>query len=255
MQTFIDTNILYYKFSNKKLPIQIKGRNIVSINALEFLKNIDKEHNNRARYHIPLALLGHVLMYREYIKERNRPFPKHVCDSIKFDFKQDFESYALFNNETITNVINSEMKELFRHSISFMNKEEFKELKSKFWFLIENEVTCHFISDADIELSYELLDSFLKKHMIKKDFKNSWNDLLILSKVINSGGNLISTDKLLNHFAAKEFAASVKRNYDFFEFRFPTTNAKSGNKLTKFESKGYINKGWAYRINKGKAIG
>lgn len=256
MLNFIDTNILYYKYANKKYPVQVKGQNIVSINALEFLRNIEKVHNNRAKYHIPVASVGHIFMHGEFMRahNRDRPFPKHVSDAIIFDFKQDYDSYALYNNETMTDVVNSKMKELFQLSISFMGKEEYKEIKSKFSFLIKNDITVHSISETEIATSYDLLDRFLKKHSIKEDFRNSWNDLLILAKVINIGGNLISTDKLLNNFAAKEFSASIKKNNDFIEFQFPSTSVKSDDDWFKKESKGYINRGWTFRMNKGKSL-
>ena len=34
------TNILYYKFNNSKYYIDIRDKNISSVNSLEFIKNI-----------------------------------------------------------------------------------------------------------------------------------------------------------------------------------------------------------------------
>ena len=50
----IDTNILYYKFKDSRYHVDIRYKNISSITALEFLKNIEKVHTNSAKFYIPL---------------------------------------------------------------------------------------------------------------------------------------------------------------------------------------------------------
>ncbi len=50
----VDTNILYYKFANNRYPTELNDAYITSINALKFLRNIEKRHPNRANYYLPL---------------------------------------------------------------------------------------------------------------------------------------------------------------------------------------------------------
>lgn len=245
----IDTNILYYKHQNPKYIISLSNGFITSINALEFLKNIEKKHTNRAKYYIPLISQIHLGTLANKF-HKNRPFNKRLSDNIAFDFKRDFESYVLYNNHSICKCINENSKELFYPSIEFLAKENFKEIKDKFNFLLESKLTCLQIDNRDIDLSYSLLDLFLKNHSIKEDFRNSWNDLLILSKSINTKSILVTKDKLLNKFAAEIYDAKVVSSteneieIDFRELDF------EDNKYRKFESKGYINRGWQYKMNK-----
>ncbi|NIJ55425.1 glycosyltransferase family 4 protein [Dyadobacter arcticus] len=249
---FIDTNILYYKFSNS-YPDTISGTNIVSISALEFLKNIEKSHPNRSKYYVPYRFGSHDFINREYLKlHGKRPFRSSYSDSISFEFKQNANNYVLYNNESIANAINEKQASLYQASIFFLEKQDFKELKSKFKFIIENNLVCHPLTKEDIERSYQLLDTFTDTHNMKPDFRNSWNDILILSKVINSGGTLISSDKELNKFAAEVYGAKVVAYDNIMEYSFPCQHAETVLGYTKFESKGYINQGWAYRKNKGK---
>jgi hypothetical protein len=83
MQRFIDTNILYYKFDDKAYPVDIVKGNIVSVNALEFLKNIEKVHNNRAKYYVPANAFSHFPVYERYLRERKHALPSQVLESAR----------------------------------------------------------------------------------------------------------------------------------------------------------------------------
>lgn len=253
MKTFIDTNILYQSYPNKKPDFGTDKYHITSVNALEFLRNIEKEHNNRAKYYIPQVRSEthflEILRMREYFKKRNHPINKRISDSIIFDFKNDFSSYTFYNNESILAVINNNYKEAFYMAIEYLEKKEYKDVRSKFNFLLELNVICEGIAKEDIILAYDLLDKFLLEHNVKNDFRNSWNDILILSRVVNQGAKLISSDKLLNRFAAEVYLASINRKNSILEIQFPSIDT-SNVKRSKKESKGYINRGWDYKIRK-----
>lgn len=239
-----------------KFPVQIKGQTVTSINALEFLKNIEKEHHNRAKYHIPNINFGYhyhaLISQKNFFLDRKRPFRQIHSDSIIFDFKQDFESYALYNNESISNSLNNRLEELFYLSIAFMQKDEYKDVRNKYNFLLNNSIQCESITVLDIELAYSLLDLFLDNHSIKNDFRNSWNDILILARTINEGGRLISSDKLLNRFASEVASGTIEDSFNFIEIQFPPKEEGVKSKIERLESKGYINRGWQYKIRSGK---
>lgn len=254
MKTYLDTNILYYAHSGIKHDIKIEEQNITSINALEFLKNIEKVHTNRAKYHIPRtsSIYHHreILGAKEYFKKRNHPINKRLSEYVIFDFSKDFESYALYNNESISQVINNKYHELFYLSISFLEKSEIKDIRNKYNFLLDHNLQCESISENDIALAYDLLDRFIKNHSLKEDFRNCWNDILILSKSINEGGKLITSDKLLNRFASEIYNGKLIKSDDILEIEFSNENNES-KRFEKLESKGYINRGWNYKIRKG----
>jgi hypothetical protein len=253
VKTYLDTNILYYKHQGKNIDIDIKGKSIISINALEFLKNIEKKHHNKAKYHIPFItnhLHQRVLTRMHKSRGQNHPFNKRLSDSIIFDFSQDFESYSLYNNKSVSEVINNHGKELFYSSIEFLGKSENKEIKNKFKFVLENDLNCDILNPEDIYLGYDLLTKFLKKYTLKPDFRNCWNDILILAKSVNEGAKLITSDKLLNTFASEVYNGTIKENENTIEIQFPTSDDNLENNWTKQESKGYINRGWQYKMNK-----
>ena len=130
----------------------------------------------------------------------------------------------------------------------FFSKENYKDIKAKFNFILEHNLNCLPIETKDIELGYILLELFIKKHSIKEDFRNSWNDILILSKSINTIAKLITKDKLLNNFAAGLCNAKIiSIEVNDIEIDFSKSEIIE-NDYTKFESKGYINKGWQYKV-------
>jgi hypothetical protein len=95
-------------------------------------------------------------------------------------------------------------------------------------------------------MGYDLLDKFLIKHSSKSDFKNTWNDILILSKAINKQLPLLTEDKLLNRFAAENYNTKAIQENGFLKIDFSDT--KNVEKRTNKESKGYINRGWEYKM-------
>lgn len=245
----IDTNILYYKYKKPNYPIEIWDRNISSINALEFLKNIEKVHTNSAKYYLPvingLSFESQIMLSKI---EKNRPYYKHMSDYVTFEFNNDFPSYNLYNNISVQQVINYKQIELFKASIEFLQKKEFKDIYSRYNFLLDCNLTCVSLGQSDVDLALELLNKFLLKNTLKGDFRNCWNDLLIASISINKNMVLVSKDKLLNGFVSSEFGITRKKiSSKIFEYDF-SSNEVTIRKHEKFESKGYKNKSWSYRM-------
>lgn len=245
----IDTNILYYKFKNPKYHIDIQDKNISSVNALEFLKNIEKVHTNSAKFYIPLN--NRLNFYFDDLLakfHKNKAFNKRLSDYVTFEFNNDFPSYNLYNNLSVQQVINNKQKELLKASINFLPKEDFKDIYSKYNFLIDYNLNCISLEQIDVDLSLELLNKFLTNHSLKEDFRNCWNDLLIASIAVNRNLNLVSKDKLLNQFVSAEFGIKEKRiTNEITEYNF-SSNEVTERKHEKFESKGYINRSWNYRL-------
>jgi hypothetical protein len=187
-----------------------------------------------------------------FVKSKNhtsKPFNRRSSDSIQFDFKSEYESYVLYNNLSISDAINNGKQPLFNSSIDFLTKETYKDIRNKFQFILEHGLNCLPISTQDIDFGYILLDIFTKSHPLKDDFRNSWNDILILSKALNCGARLITEDKLLNKFASEIF--SVKMNSlggGAIEIDF-SKKQEDIDDFMKLESKGYVNRGWQYKIN------
>jgi predicted nucleic acid-binding protein len=247
----IDTNILSYKFKNTNYQISLDDKHISSINALEFLKNIEKIRSNSAKYYIPLDKTGRFnSMFDSMGAHSGRPFNKTSSDSILFQFNNEFSSYNLYNNLSMQNAINDKRSELLKASIHFLPKDLYKYIYQRYLYLINKNIKCIALNNEDIELALELLNKFVIHHSLKGDFRNSWNDLLIAATAVNRNCNLITSDKTLHRFVASEF--DIKHNSVFknvVEYDFSKRSVLEM-KHNKFESKGYINRSWGYLLRK-----
>jgi|GEM_PF-953291 len=221
---------------------------IVSITALEFLENIEKVHSKRAKYYIPSKNKINLDLIRH--SQIEKPWRNDHSDSIIFNFNQDFESYELYNNDSVSEVINQRLFQVFESAIKFLDKKKRKYLKKKIRLLIESNIYCLPIEVNDIELAYDLLTKFIERHPLKADFRNCWNDILILAKTINSGEELYTKDKLLNQFALEEYGGTKEKNGNSVILKFMEN--KGDNREVSIESKNYINRGWDYKIRTGK---
>ncbi|RDV13740.1 hypothetical protein DXT99_18450 [Pontibacter diazotrophicus] len=96
-----------------------------------------------------------------------------------------------------------------------------------------------------------MLNSFLSKHNSKENFRNTWNDILILSKSSTKELPLVTEDKLLNRFAAELYDVAVSKHDKFLNIDFSKPH-KESSKINN-ESKGYVNNGWRYKISKNYA--
>jgi len=237
-----DTQIISYKFNDTK-NIDTSNGAISSIVAIEFLQ-MQYINANKARYYIPVNI-----SYPLNQIKIDHPFNKYSTDSILFYFNQLHAPFKIFSNIAVSNIINKQDILLFNRSVQFLDKAIQKDLKKKFRFIIESQLTCIPIAGQDIEIGFTLLYEFLLKNNAKKNFRNTWNDILILSKAINSNMQLITEDKLLNNFACDSYNAKKKRKDNILEIDFSDLNiSKVGHNN---DSKGYINNSWKYKINNG----
>ena len=91
-----------------------------------------------------------------------------------------------------------------------------------------------------------LLQEFSKQHNLKANFRNSLNDILILSSAIDSSATLMTEDNLLNKFAVQQYSGSYDKRSDLVAINFDKISGSPPRK--NLESKGYINRGWQVRF-------
>jgi hypothetical protein len=76
-------------------------------------------------------------------------------------------------------------------------------------FLVEREIPCVALSSQSAEVGMDLLAAFAKKYELKKNLRNSLNDLLTLAVAQTSGGSLHTADRLLARFGGEHAGAPV----------------------------------------------
>ncbi|WP_168187794.1 hypothetical protein [Vibrio diabolicus] len=250
-----DTQIISYCYSGHWEKKKASGADISSVTASEFLLFHTRE-NSKADYYV-ISPLGrrHMQLQFEYHNRGNVTNSKWAkmgakrTDSIVIDLNNDFESYRMFGNYAISEIINNKSMSAFQMSIAHLYKNKQKMLKKKMEFLLDNNVTCHSLNSSDCESAMALLSEFVKTIQVKDNIKNTVNDLLILATAMNKGVDLVTEDKVLSQFASEHYNAVIVDKSDSLIVSFP--EKEETQKIIRSESKGYINRGWQVSMKKG----
>ncbi len=243
----LDTQVVSYAIKGKWSE-SVEGCAISSIVANELFLVQGGDPAN-ANLYIPLLSSRHTMgpMALE-LRRRDHPFNKRLSDSIIMDFGNEFPAIIEYNNLSISILINDGLADLFAGAINHLDKDTKKTLKRRFQFLLENGIQCIPLRKSDVEMAFELLSRFREKYNIKENFRNTWNDLLVMSCAMGVNEPLITEDGLLAKFASENLGVTPKKKQDFVEL--PFASDKTPNQKQFRESKGYINTGWRVRFSK-----
>jgi hypothetical protein len=245
---FIDTNIVS-KVKKGILSISTRRANISSVTASELLL-VYSGSRTAANYYVPVISPFHLAASIGSSK-RDHPFPKRFTDRIVFSFGKDFEPLMEFGSNAIAKMVNEQNTDLLRQSIAFMEKKQQKVIREDFEFLMENEILCVPLTPAVVSNAYHLLSAYRAAGgHVKTVFRNSWNDILILSTAQDSGDRFLTGDSQLSRFAASLLGEFTEQGSSILEIRLNAVHDEIKKKNR--ESKGYINKGWRASFVNGR---
>jgi predicted nucleic acid-binding protein len=246
-----DTQVVSYAFK-KMQNIEIQNALISSITANEFFLT-HSQSNHKAHFYIPLPskLIFDFEVQPNSFPRIEHPFNKHTTDQIILDFQQEHPPIILFNNFSISEVINRRLVGLFHETVSFLEKKQQKVLRKRFSFLIEQGVKCIPVTRKILPIGLDLLSDFTKKYNPKDNFRNTLNDVLILATALDAEATLITQDNLLNRFAVDYFGVEASVEAKLLKINFPPSTSKK--KQINRGSKGYVNRGWSYQVRNQRA--
>jgi predicted nucleic acid-binding protein len=242
----LDTQIISYGFKEDS-HWGILGQGISSVTAREFLL-VQGQHRTKANYYVPLPQrlrMEHFSDDSEFLKLEHR-FSKSVTDQVIINFGRDYPAMIEYGNLAIAEIVNTKAKRLFDETIRFLDKRLRKTISRRFRFLLDSDIICIPLNRNSIELGLNLFGEFRTQYTSKANIRNTINDVFILATAVSTSTKLITKDSLLNRFATAYYGGDVKANSDLLtiDFSKDKDSTKPGNR----ESKGYINRGWQYRI-------
>ncbi|MFI1646262.1 hypothetical protein ACH4XT_04890 [Streptomyces avidinii] len=252
----MDTNVLLDAFLGRG-EIPPEGHVITSTVAHEFLMVRDRG-TGKSRYFVPSTLLADFMnsgapygLPRHQLRfgrPSNLPLHRKSTDRLVMDFNNDYPSVVEYGHRGISSAVNQKNLNVFRSAIGHLGKAESKALESRFEFLTALGLPCRSTEDQHLELAYQLLHEFKKQGKNpKKDFRNTLNDLLILSYSLESNSTLWTGDEELLDLAEPFFDA--KREDSEGRYRLIQASPEKARARSR-ESKGYINRSWRFtRIN------
>lgn len=253
---FVDTQIVSYAFKEIS-SVSVVDQHISSVVANEFLETYSTTETS-ANYYIPTSLR----YFRHYGLEavpstvpgefRKRGFSKQSTDRLALYFGQDYPSLVEYGSIAISRLINARALNVFRLAIAQVDKRKQRRLIQRFEFLSDHRITCIPLQPTVARLGQSLLYRFVKKYKLKKNFRNSFNDMLILAVAIDHGAELLTRDSLLVNFCAD---CNLVKKHKFDEWiRCETTTTPSKGRGNRRESKGYINRSWSVRQKRGMHV-
>jgi len=246
MLEILDTQIISYVLKGRS-GLPLGGKTISAITANEFLM-VQGSNLVRANYYIPVLSRLHFPESTDGISPTSRrlgiahPFRKIVTDQVIVDFGNEHPTIVEYGNLALSLLINKQVSGIFYEAIKFLDKQQRKTIRKRFDFLLENNVKCQPLTKTSVKVAMELLQEFRKEHNLKENFRNSFNDMLILASAIATSALLITEDSLLNKFASKQFAGAYQRQDGIATIDF-SQNLPAARRNSR-EGKGYINKSW-----------
>ena len=252
---FLDTQIVSYAFKGAS-AVSVADGCISSVVANEFLEAHSKIATS-AIYYIPTYW-----RYGEQVGDLGPPmsggvgrrgFSKRSTDRLALYFGQDYPTVIEYGSVAVSRVINAKALEVLRRAIAPLDKRKQRRVIQRFEFLCDQGVTSVPLQPAAGRLGQTLLHRFSQKYSLKKDFRNSLNDILIVASAIHGGGELLTRDSLLVRFCAD--AGLLKTHGQDEWIRCESTRNSVGRRSTRRESKGYVNRGWFVRLRRGPVSG
>jgi hypothetical protein len=244
----LDTQIVSHALKGRK-NVQVRGKSISSITADEFLL-VQSSNPVQANYYLPLPSNRHFSYHSGFGSSLNvdHPFKKTTTDQVIIDFGNQYPTVIEYGNLAASLVINNGISPLFVQAIKFLDKEHKKTLRRRFNFILESQIKCISLTREFVKIGLLLLEAFTKDHTLKSNFRNSWNDMLILGTAIGSSAALITEDSLLNRFASETFAGRLRESGKLITIDFK--DSRSAVSFAGLESKRYINQPWQVKFRK-----
>lgn len=250
---FVDTQIVSYAMKGRGPAIP--NWLCCSIMANEFLL-VQSESATKARYYIPLPSIQNHLHGDEGASRasipsaryrRQHPFPKRVTDSMVMEFGLLHSPLVEFGNFAIAELLNEKIAPMFSAAVSFLSKNEQRLLVDRFKFLLSSGIHCVPLQRQDVETAFSLLEIFLRHRNPKSNFRNTWNDLLILAVAMNRGSRLLTSDLELAAFAHECDAGTVTRDGAIAAIDCTLSMAAAPRRESR-GAKGYVNSSWRVHV-------
>ncbi len=233
---FVDTQVLSYAY--KSQDIDIRGAHVSSVAVNEFLEVHDGL--TKANYFVPRA--GPATMLNDF-RWREHPPTKMHTDQFVLDFGGMFPPLIEYGSFAVAEAINARATHVFDSALRHLPKPVRKKLRARAMFILEAELVCVPLVKSVGARAQEFLRKFIQHHQLKRNFRNSMADLLILAAASEAGTPLLTKDNVLTRFAAEIERAPIHTSGKFIQLSFQS-GARTARRHPR-ESRGYINRGWS----------
>lgn len=212
---FYDTQILLYKFNHNENFLDkdddenlgkydIKGGQISSIVALEFLKVMEKECNRAKMYPVKLVVNHPPLPTHCRFRRKGCEIGRHATDKVIVDFNNELDSIVIYSNEAISPLINrKDIDGLLFFARNTYCRKDYVLFRKKVQFLIDNDLSVVPVTQEIVNVMHRIYEEIKSEYNVKANYRNSFMDLLILAKAVTHKRYLYTKDKELQKLVTR----------------------------------------------------
>lgn len=243
MGILIDTNVFLRSWIEHDQPLPA-GHLVTSSVVLQelFLAQRGQEAFAYALpfVHPPIAgqSVGPASFHTDHAKARP---VANSADKIILDFAGELPSRSERGHATLASAYNSANRSMIQAYTSVLGKEQSRSVLRKYDALKRLQVQAIPLRTATAQLGLELFSEFGNSHNVKKNTRNTMNDMLILAEALGRDLTLASHDQELVTFA-HEVAGREMTEKDEVYYSVPTA-AKPFSTVRR-ESTCFINNPW-----------
>ena len=251
MNRHIDTQIISYAYKGTG-ESDVRSAEMSSVAIKEFLATYNPE-NNKDHFYVPAnGVIARCPDLLGQLSSRSQMNSSARTDRLILDFGVDFPVLVEYGSVAIARMVNMKNLSLLRESVAHMPKEDRRAVRKKFEFVCDNEIRCVALNKYAAITALEVFTLFLERHQPKNFFRNTANDILILSTAISAEARFETLDSALSRRACSTLAARKELKGSRLTLDFSRTSNTSKHSL---ESKRYINSSRQILQRKASTLG
>lgn len=248
-QHLFDTQLISYAMQgNYILPTSDVAISSTTAQELLLVQGKKLTHNNyyvpNMGTHYPMARYDFNRAMRSMPQKYRNKVGKGQTDQLILDFGRDYPTVVEYSHQAIAAALNRRNFDLLENMARALGPTRHRVVVRRLNFLLIQSIHCVALSRQSAEVGLELFRSFVDDFTLKRNFRNSLNDILTLAVAQASCSVLHTDDELLSSFANRYSKVPVNRNK--IEIAIDFTRPPTPRRVSR-GTKGYVNFGWRVR--------
>ncbi|MFE0642802.1 hypothetical protein ACFW2Y_14485 [Streptomyces sp. NPDC058877] len=143
-------------------------------------------------------------------------------------------------------LIRNQREDIYARRVSHLPRQEQRALRKSFAFILEQDIRCVSLDSKKAQKGVDLLFAYSRTEgsNLKGDFRNSFNDMLILGTAMDLGYDLVTEDRELWKFSRRMLPITCELDGQLVRLK---TQREQGGRQHSQESRGYVNRSWQVR--------
>lgn len=255
---FFDTQILVYA-AEGRLSLKPRDPWISSVVAQEFLL-FQRTRDLKNEYYLPLLRkherteeMSHHLArtLKDHPPSARLRGGKRRADFLIMEFGKTYPTVAEYSHIALSDALNARMASFILAYAECLDIRSLRVVESRLRFLRDEGFRCKPLVERSARMAQAMLYEFGDRYALKKNFRNTLNDIMALAVAVDERATLITDDRLLATFSRDYLLTAVDENDALFSVDFSVKDGDT-DRRPPLESKGYINSQWRVRYGRGR---